>query len=91
MSGAMNLTEEQRDALSTLAVRSAVVRLADEHPEAFLVKVPRCPIQEGSVSDAAIREHMAAYYGVSTADKADCTQATVFPVVPPPDKKNEND
>jgi hypothetical protein len=35
----MNLTEEQRDALSTLPVGTAVVRVADEHPEAFLAHV----------------------------------------------------
>ena len=44
ISGAMNLTDEQRDALTTLPVGTAVVRLADEHPEPFLLKVPRFPV-----------------------------------------------
>ena len=47
IAGAMNLTDEQKDALSTLPIGTAVVRLADEHPEPFLVRVPRCPVQEG--------------------------------------------
>jgi hypothetical protein len=58
MTGAMNLTEEQREALSTLAVGTAVVRLADEHPEPFLIKVPRCSIREGAIDDSMVRQHM---------------------------------
>ena len=50
----MNLTDQQKQALNTLAVGTLVVRLADEHPEPFLVKVPPCPIQEGAISDAQI-------------------------------------
>jgi len=65
ISGAMNLTDEQQDSLSTLAVGTAVVRLADEHPEPFLVKIPRFPIREGCVSDEAIRARMAGYSGQS--------------------------
>ena len=61
MSSSMNLTDEQRDALNTLPIGSAVVRLADEHPEPFLVKIPRCPIKEGTVSDEQIRARMASY------------------------------
>lgn len=89
MAGAMNLTEEQRDALSTLPIGSAVVRLADEHPEAFLVKVPRCPIREGSVSDGRIRQRMAAYSAESGAHSSQEPDRKAVPVVPPPDKKNE--
>jgi len=40
IAGAMNLSDEQKEALNTLAVGTAVVRLADEHPEPFLVKIP---------------------------------------------------
>ena len=39
----MNLTDEQKEALNTLPVGTAVVRLADEYPEPFLVKIPRLP------------------------------------------------
>ena len=89
MSGAMNLTEDQRDALSTLPIGSAVVRLADEHPEAFLVRVPRCPIQEGSVSDDAIRRQMAAYSGESAPHiTAQPGQPAVSPV-PSADRKEK--
>jgi hypothetical protein len=55
VSGAMNLADDQKQALNTLPVGTAVVRLADEHPEAFLVKIRKFPITEGSVSDSAIR------------------------------------
>ncbi|MFC1636842.1 hypothetical protein ACFL5Z_18615, partial [Planctomycetota bacterium] len=33
IAGAMNLTDEQKQALNTLPIGAAVVRLADEHPE----------------------------------------------------------
>ncbi len=37
IASAMNLTDEQKQALNTLPVGTAVIRLADEHPEPFLV------------------------------------------------------
>jgi hypothetical protein len=89
MSGAMNLTDEQRDALSTLRVGTAVVRLADEHPEAFLVSVPRCPIREGSVTDSAVQERMRAYTGESAAKKPSPAIWEAIPAIPVPDKKNQ--
>ncbi len=51
ISAAMNLTDEQRDALTTLSIGTAVVRLADEHPEPFLVKIPLMP----PVLEAAVK------------------------------------
>ena len=90
MAAAMNLSEEQRDALSTLPIGSAVVRLADEHPEAFLVRIPRCPIREGAVSDAAIRRRMAAYSGASAADSTPGTQQAAVSPVPLPDRKQQS-
>ena len=89
IAGAMNLTDEQKQALSTLPIGSAIVRLADEHPEPFLVKVPRCPANEGSVSDAQIRQRMARYSGDSSSNSCDQVPPTVIPVVPSPDKKHE--
>lgn len=87
ISSAMNLTDEQRDALSTLPVGSAVVRLADGHPEPFLVNVPRCPIQEGSVSDEMIRNHMGAHNGDTGRTSPLLTQSRDISVIPVPDKK----
>lgn len=66
MTGAMNLDDEQKAAISTLPVGTAVVRLADEHPEPFLVKVPRSPVVEGAVDDARIRQHMGPVHTDST-------------------------
>jgi len=82
----MNLNDEQKESLSTLPVGSAVVRLADEHPEAFLVKVPRCPIQEGSVSDEQIRQQMAGDSGDSTPPEASWARPTPITPVPAPER-----
>lgn len=82
ISGAMNLTDEQREALSTLPIGTAVVRLADEHPEAFLVRIPRCAIHEGSVSDDAIRARMAGYYTESTVHSRGPPLSEVIPPIP---------
>ena len=90
MSGAMNLTDEQKEALNTLAIGTAVVRLADEHPEPFLIKIPRCPIQEGSVTDDAIRTRMAAYPTQSSLNSTSPGMPQAVPAVPPADKINEN-
>ena len=89
ISGAMNLTEEQRDALSTLPIGTAVVRLADQHPEAFLLKIPRCAIQEGSVSDIMIKQRMAAYTTDSRPNKALVGLSVAVPAVSPPDKTSK--
>jgi len=89
MAGAMNLTEEQRDALSTLPIGTAVVRLADEYPEPFVVRIPRCPIREGSVTDASIRAVMAGYSDRSAADSSPGLQPGAVSPVPVPDKYHE--
>lgn len=89
IAGAMNLTEEQRDALSTLPIGSAVVRLADEHPEAFLVRIPRCPIREGWVTDADVRSRMAGYLAESAPDSVQQPNPTVVSPLPVPDKNHE--
>ncbi len=87
MSSAMNLTDEQKAALSTLPVGSTVVRLADEHPEPFLVRIPRCPIQEGSVSDNQIRERMA---GCSSDSSPNSTRQKIVKVIPPVPVQDNN-
>ena len=89
MAGAMNLTDEQVQALSTIPVGTAVVRLADEHPEPFLVKIPRCSIREGSVSDSMIETHMSAYSTDSAPLTAAARERTAVSPVPLPDKNQE--
>ncbi|MDI6451618.1 ATP-binding protein [Anaerobaca lacustris] len=86
ISGAMNLTDEQREALNTLPVGTAIVRLADEFPEPFLIEVPRFPIQEGSVSDEMVRYKMAGYITDSGPNRASQATGQAVPPVPPPDK-----
>lgn len=85
MAGAMNLTEEQRDALSTLPIGTAVVRLADEYPEPFAVRIPRCPIREGSVSDDAIRSRMAGCYTHPASNNLPPLAMQAVPAIPRPD------
>ena len=88
MAAAMNLTDEQKQALSTLPVGTAIVRLADEHPEPFLIRVPRFSVREGSVSDQAVRSRMAAYSGDSSANsRASELPAAVSPL-PLPDRNS---
>jgi hypothetical protein len=89
MASAMNLTDEQKEALNTLPVGSAVIRLADEHPEPFLVKVPLCAVREGSVLDKAVKERMARYHRDSSTERAAQSFQKVVPRIPPPDKDSK--
>jgi Holliday junction resolvase-like predicted endonuclease/energy-coupling factor transporter ATP-binding protein EcfA2 len=90
ISSAMNMTDEQKQALNTLAIGAAVVRLADEHPEPFLVKIPLCAVREGSVSDKAVKLRMACYYSDTSSNKPARPFIAAVPRVPSPDKNNEN-
>lgn len=88
MAGAMNLNDDgQKEALNTLAIGTAVVRLADQHPEPFLVHIPRFPIREGSVSDQDIRERMGSCSTDSAKPAQPAPQPPAIPGVPPPDRK----
>jgi len=89
ISSAMNLTDEQKQALNTLPVGTAVVRLADEHPEPFLVKIPLCAVREGSVPDKAVKERMACHHRDSSTNKAAQSVQEAIPRVPSPDKKSK--
>ena len=86
IAGAMNLSDEQKESLSTLPVGTAIVRLADEYPEPFLVKVPRCPVQEGSVDDHQVQDRMATYYTDSTVPDAPSSRPEVITGLPVPDR-----
>jgi len=90
ISGAMNLTDEQEQALNTLPIGSAVIRLADEHPEPFLVKIPLSAVREGSVSDNAVKTRMARYYTDTGSNRAEYSDRKVVPPIPLSDNKNNN-
>jgi hypothetical protein len=93
ISSAMNLADEQKEALNTLPIGTAVIRLADEHPEPFLVRVPLSQVREGSISDRAVRQQMAACHSDSSVNETTLTKTTAVPRLPPPDKNkkaNEN-
>jgi energy-coupling factor transporter ATP-binding protein EcfA2 len=89
ISSAMNLSDEQKEALNTLAIGTAVVRLADEHPEPFLVRIPLSGIKEGSISDQAVRHQMAGYHTDSSSQEIADTSGTAVSHVPAPDRNNE--
>ena len=89
ISSAMNLSDEQKQALNTLAIGTAVVRLADEHTEPFLVKIPLCAVKEGSVSDKAVKKRMARYHSDSNLKESVQSYRTAVPLVPAKDKNNE--
>lgn len=58
MVGALNLSPQQREAVSTLPVGTTVARLPEGHPEPFLVKIPPPPPLPGGgrVSDAELAQ-----------------------------------
>ncbi|MBW1939385.1 MAG: ATP-binding protein [Deltaproteobacteria bacterium] len=91
ITGAMNLTDEQKQALNTLPIGTAVVRLADEHPEPFLVKIPLYPIREGCVSDSVVRAKWGGYYGDTGSNKIIQPSSTAVSAIPPRDRKGENE
>ena len=90
ISGAMNLTDEQRDALSTLPIGSAVVRLADEHPEPFLVRIPLCSVKEGSVSDEMVQNQSHSYITDSRVNRVSQVPNQAVSAIPPSDNNKEN-
>jgi len=90
ISSAMNLTDEQKQSLNTLPVGSAVIRLADEHPEPFLVKIPLCSVREGSVSDKAVKDRMARYYTDTSSNRTEYSDIKVVPPIPLSDSKTNN-
>lgn len=55
MAGAMSLDDEQKQALTRLPVGQAVVRLADDHAEPFMIQIPPSPLTGESVSDEQLR------------------------------------
>lgn len=90
MASAMNLGDEQRQALSTLPVGSAVVRLADEHPEPFLIQAPLCDIQEGLVGDDRVARSVPGDSGDSGSNTAPKSMPEEITALPPPDKKGNS-
>ena len=91
ISSAMNLTDEQKQALNTLPIGSAVVRLADEFPEPFLVKIPLSVVKEGSASDKVVKDQMACYHSDSSSDGTAGVSQTAVPHVPSADKNMKKD
>ena len=91
IAGAMNLSDEQKEALSTLPVGTAIVRLADEHSEPFLIRVPKSPVREGSVSDDRIRAQRTGDFTSSGPNTPPQPRPQPVSPVPVPDKKQNED
>jgi Holliday junction resolvase-like predicted endonuclease len=85
----MNLSDEQKESLNTLPIGSAVVRLADEHPEPFLVRIPLSAVNEGSVSDKIVQERMACYHTDSNSNRLVQSLSGVISPIPLPDRNSE--
>lgn len=86
IAGAMNLTDEQKQALNTLPIGTAVARLADQFPEPFLIRTARCPIKEGAVTDEMVKETMATCSTSSRQNTAGGHKQVAIPAVPLPDR-----
>ncbi len=89
IAGAMNLTDEQKQALNTLEIGTAIVRLADEHPQAFLVKIPLSPVKEGVVSDEAIKNKWGGSYSDTTVNSPNDMNSKAITALPSCDKNKE--
>ena len=89
ISGAMNLTDEQKQSLNTLPVGTAVVRLADEYPEPFLVKIRLCPIREGSVTDKAVKAKWGSNYTDTNSNSSIRASSERISPIPPADKNKQ--
>ena len=89
IASAMNLADEQKQALNTLPVGTAVVRLADEYPEAFLVKIRKFPITEGSVADSAIRANWAGFNSNSSVNSPIQAPSAAVPAISAADRKEK--
>jgi len=87
ITSAMNLDQQQRDALSTLPIGTAVVRLADEFPEPFMIKVPKMTIEEGLVTDEMVKKQMSSFYTDSSQTGTQTTAVEAVSAVPAADKK----
>jgi hypothetical protein len=86
----MNLTDEQKQSLNTLPVGTAVVRLADEYPEPFLVKIRLCPIREGSVTDKAVKAKWGSNYTDTNSNSSIRASLEVISPISAPDRNKEN-
>jgi hypothetical protein len=94
MTAAMNLSDEQKQSLSTLPVGSAVVRLADEHPEPFLVQIRPADLRDDAVGDDEVRQSTAGLTSVGDHTDSTSISSTERPppeitAVPTADKKKE--
>jgi len=90
ISGAMNLTDEQKQALNTLPIGTAVVRLADEYPEPYVVKIRLCPIKEGSVTDKAVKDKWGTNYTDTNPNSSIQSSLRAISPISPADRNKEN-
>ncbi len=90
ISGAMNLKDEQKEALNTLPIGTAVIRLSDNFTEPFLVKVPLSSVKEGIISDDQVRQQWESCHSNSMSNNYVNGNPTEITEVPSKDNKKEN-
>ena len=61
IAGAMNLEDEQKQAINTLERGTAIVRLSDGYCEPFMVKIALSRVNEGVISDESVKQKAAGY------------------------------
>ncbi|MCP4612809.1 MAG: hypothetical protein GY845_29290, partial [Planctomycetes bacterium] len=59
-------------------------------PEPFVIKIRRCPIREGCVSDKAIKAKWGTYYGDTNSNSSIRASLEVVSPISPQDNKEEN-
>lgn len=90
VSGAMNLEDEQKQAINTLERGNAVVRLSDGYCEPFMVKIPLSRVNEGSISDEKIKDKAAGYPINSRSNNTQFNSTEAISAVPASDNNNHD-
>ncbi len=87
IAGAMNLSDVQKESLSTLPVGTAVVRAADEFSQGFLIKVPLSRIKSGQVGDSMVRRRFNSFTGNTSDNQPGLSNSEPITAIPEPDNK----
>ena len=90
IAAAMNLEDEQKQAINTLERGTAIVRLSDGYCEPFMLKIPLSRVNEGVVSDEYLKEKAKAYPINSRQNEAQQNSQRAISPVPVPDNNNQD-
>ena len=90
IAAAMNLEDEQKQAVNTLERGTAIVRLSDGYCEPFMVKIPLSRINEGAISDEFVKQKAAGYPINSTRNNTQLNSKQAISPVPVADNNNHD-